>query len=239
MTDDIAKCDIVIYMFLNYENCINDYKGLVEAGKHLYVFGHAKEQYAKRFAVINELVNHKLLQYDNLEKECLKLIKDRPNRCTNPKGVRKVRNVIRDEVYLECAGKRLIVDIAILVAGTNVEFHSEYDRVVLDQYKDLYNKRILKLDDKVLAIETVNVTIRLNDNKEKNLNFGNHFTLCDLGMNLPKNKDVKITKKEFLRLVEPMLEDEKKFGHIVTDGVKDLEAKFRKQLDKKKKVVLQ
>lgn len=228
MTDDIAYSDIVIYMFLNYANGVNEYKGLLENGcKHLFVYGHAKEQYAVRFAALQNLLNLDLLQYDKLERKCIDLIGPRQNRCADNNGL-KVRNVIRDEVHLLCGGQHFIVDIAVLVAGTRVNFYKECDRVVLDQYKDIYNKGIIKVGDQAIAIETVNVTIRLEG--ERILNFGNHPTLCYLG--LPK-KVFNVKKKDIIDIVEPMLEDEKKFGHIVTKEVKKIEERYKKQLMKK------
>lgn len=239
MRDDIAICDIVVYMFLDKANGVNEYvERIVENGPHLFVYGHAKEQHAERFAAIQNIIDNDLLKWDNLKERCIELVEPRYNRCVNKEDAvdkeerKAMRNIIRDEIYLECGDRIFIVDLGILVKGTDVVF-GEYPHKVLDQYKDLYNKGILKVGDKVIAIETINATIRLHD--EKNLNFGYHHTLCNLGMNLPKNKPIKVKKQDILDIVEYMLIDDAKFGHIVTDKVKDIVAKYRKALDKKKK----
>lgn len=226
-------------MFLDKANGVNEYVERLEVnGPHLYVFGHAKEQHAERFAAIQNILNHKLLEWDNLKERCIELVKPRYNRCMNKVDAiveeerYAMRNIIRDEVYLECGDRLFIVDLGILVKGTDVVF-GEYPHKVLDQYKDLYNKGILKVGDKVVAIETINATIRLAH--ERNLNFGYHHTLCNLGMNLPKNKPIKVRKEDILNITEFMLIDDETFGHIVTDGVKDVVVKYRKAIDKKNK----
>jgi hypothetical protein len=231
-------------MFLDRENGLNEYVGkVVEGGAHLFVYGHAKEQYNDRFAAVKNILKHDLLEWDNLRQRCLDLVVPRYNRCMNDRNAvdkeerKRMRNIIRDEVYLQCGDKLFIVDLGILVKGTEVEFYDRYNKNVLPQYKDLYNNKVLKLGDKVIAIETINATIRLEG--EANLNFGYHHTLCNLGMNLPKNNPIKVKKQDILDLTEFMLEDDEKFGHIVTDKVKDVVAKYKKQLDKKKKAVLQ
>lgn len=236
-------------MFLDRENGLNEYVGRIDGnGPHLFVYGHAKEQRDERFARTQDILNHKLLEWDALVQRCIELVIPRYKRCMNDRNAvnveerKRMRNIIRDEVYLECGGKLFIVDLGILVKGTEVEFLDKYVKNVLPQYKNLYNKGILKLGDKVVAIETIMATIRLVN--QDNRNFGNHHTLCNLGLNLPKNKPIKVTKKELVNIAKPMLKAEEevpeyKQGYIVTKEVRKIVEKYIVQLEKKEKVAVQ
>lgn len=214
-------------MFLNYANCINDYIGRVKANNaHLMIFGHAHERYETRFVPLQNVIHEELLNEEVMLDKCLDLIQRKYyKKCVNPNGVDKVRNVIRDEVHLMCERYHFIVDISILVDGTEVAFWNRKPMIILDQYKELCNNRILKLGDKVIAIETVNTTIRLH--KERNLNFGNQPTLCELG--LPK-KVYNVEREDILAIAHQMLIDEQKEGHEVADQAKRVIERFQKEV---------
>ena len=90
----------------------------------------------------------------------------------------------------------------MLVTGTVVGFDPNHPKAVEPQYKDLVNKRIIKVNDKILTFETLATTIRFEN--EKLENFSYQPTVAYFG--LPQ-RVYKATKADMLYMTEHMIKD--------------------------------
>lgn len=190
-------------MFLNYSTEENYLVGQVKGtGTNIMLYGHVSKRYPERLGRVQEVTKEKCLKYKKLLDKAIKITEEHYKECINPTD-KKVRHVIRDEVHFECEdGKHFVIDLTMLVTGTVVGFHPDHPKVVEPQYKDLVNKRIIKVKDKILTFETLATTIRFED--EKLENFSHQPTVAYFG--LPK-KTYKATKKDILYMTEHMIKD--------------------------------
>lgn len=194
---------ITTFMFLNYSTGKNYLVGKVKAnGTNIMLYGHVSERYPERLGRVQEVTKAKCLKYNNLLNKAIKITEDHYKECINPTD-KKVRHVIRDEVHFECEdGKHFVIDLTMLVTGTVVGFDPNHPKVVEPQYKDLVNKRIIKVNDKILTFETLATTIRFEN--EKLENFSYQPTVAYFG--LPQ-RVYKATKADMLYMTEHMVKD--------------------------------
>ena len=199
----LSKDGITTFMFLNYSTGKNYLIGKVKStGTNIMLYGHVSQRYPERLGRVQKVTKAKSLKYNNLLNRAMKLTEEHYKECINP-GREKVRHVIRDEIHFNCEdGNHFVIDLTLLVTGTMITFDPNRPKVVESQYKDLVNKRILKLDDKILTFETLATTIRFED--ERLENFSHQPTVAYFG--LPK-ETYNVTKEDIIYMTEHMLKD--------------------------------
>jgi hypothetical protein len=146
-------------MFLNYSTSKNEVIGRTSNSTLIMLYGHVKERYAERFQRIQEVTGIKELDFNYLMNKTVEIVNEYYYECKS-RNFRKVRHVIRSEVKLTTGKKNFIADLSILVAGSEVTYYNRRPYVIEDQYKELVANGELAVHDTILAVETINVTIR-------------------------------------------------------------------------------
>ena len=193
---------ITISMFLNYSTCKNEVIGKTDNGTLVMLYGHAKERYEERLQRVKEVTGIEELDFNKLMEETIKIINEYYFECRSRRS-RKIRHVIRGEVNLTMGKKNFILDLTVLVAGSEVLYTEKQPYVIEDQYKELVASGELMVHDTILAVETINTTIRFAD--EPLENFSHQPKIADF--KLPKDS-FKIKDDEFVYITEHMLDDE-------------------------------
>ena len=193
---------ITICMFLNYSTSKNEVIGRTRNSTLIMLYGHVKERYAERFQRIQEVTGIKELDFNYLMNKTVEIANEYYYECKS-RNFRKVRHVIRSELKLTTGKKNFIADLSILVAGSEVTYYNRRPYVIEDQYKELVANGELALHDTILAVETINVTIRLED--ETATNFTYQPDIAKIKM--PTN-NFKITDADLVYITEHMLNDE-------------------------------
>ena len=188
-------------MFLNNSTSINEVIGKTDNSTLVMLYGHVKERYEERLQRVKELTGLQELDFDYLMKETVRLVNEYYYECRS-RNLRKIRNVIRGEVKLSVGKKNLILDLSILVAGSEVTDDNRHPYVVEDQYKELVESGELMLHDTILAVETLNTTIRFAD--EGLENFSHQPMIARF--KIPQ-ESFKINDKELIYITEHMMAD--------------------------------
>lgn len=188
-------------MFLNNSTSINEVIGKTDNSTLVMLYGHVKERYEERLQRVKELTGLQELDFDYLMKETVRLVNEYYYECRS-RNLRKIRNVIRGEVKLSVGKKNLILDLSILVAGSEVTYDNRHPYVVEDQYKELVESGELMLHDTILAVETLNTTIRFAD--EGLENFSHQPMIARF--KIPQ-ESFKINDKELIYITEHMMAD--------------------------------
>ena len=193
---------ITIYMFLNYSTSKNEVIGKTSNSTLIMLYGHVKERYVERFQRIQEVTGIKELDFNYLMNKTVEIVNEYYYECKS-RNFRKIRHVIRSEVKLTTGKKNFIADLSILVAGSEVTYSNRHPYVIEDQYKELVANGELAVHDTILAVETINVTIRLEG--ETATNFTYQPDIAKIKM--PTN-NFKITDEDLVYITEHMLDDE-------------------------------
>jgi hypothetical protein len=188
-------------MFLNYSTCKNEVIGKTDNGTLIMLYGHVKERYEERLQRVKEVTGVKELDFVYLMEKTLGILNEYYFECRS-RNLRKIRHVIRGKIKLVIGKKHLILDVSILVAGSEVEFGKDYPFVVEEQYKHLVESGELMLHDTILAVETMNTTIRFAD--EPLENFSKQPEIARI--KFPKD-EYKIKDDELVYITEHMLAD--------------------------------
>ena len=197
----LSMDSITYYMFLNYSTGRNQIVGKIN-NTMIMSYGHVTDRYQERLGRVYEITNEEMLKYDNLLKCAIEITKDNYSECINPTR-RKVRHAIRDEIHFQCEdGKHFVIDISLLVTGTDISWHPDYPEVPNKQYKCLVDNNVLKIGDKILSFETLTTTIRTGGVEA--INFNEQPTIAEF--NLPKTM-YKATKQDIIYMTEHMLKD--------------------------------
>jgi hypothetical protein len=189
-------------MFLNYSTSKNEVIGRTSNSTLIMLYGHVKERYAERFQRIQEVTGIKELDFNYLMNKTVEIVNEYYYECKS-RNFRKVRHVIRSEVKLTTGKKNFIADLSILLAGSEVTFSDKHPYVIENQYKELVANNELAVHDTILAVETINVTIRLED--ETATNFTYQPDIAKIKM---PTDNFKITDEDLVYITEHMLDDE-------------------------------
>lgn len=200
-SDTILNDSITFSMFLNYSTCKNEVIGKTDNGTLIMLYGHVKERYIERFERIKEITGIEELSMDNLMNKTCEIVNEYYYEC-KCKNFDKVRHVIRAKVNLELKGKKLIVDLTVLVAGSEVTYYDKRPYVIEDQYKELVESGELMVHDTILAVETINATIRMEGEKLENFSFQPTITK----FKLPESRYM-INEEQLVYITEHMLAD--------------------------------
>lgn len=188
-------------MFLNHSTSVNEVIGKTDNGTLILLYGHVKERYEERLQRVKELTGLQELDFNYLMKETVRLVNEYYYECRS-RNLRKIRNVIRGEVKLSVGKKNLILDLSILVAGSEVTYDNRHPYKVEDQYKELVESGELMLHDTILAVETLNTTIRFAD--EELENFSHQPMIARF--KIPQ-ESFKINGRELIYITEHMMAD--------------------------------
>ena len=193
---------ITIYMFLNYSTSKNEVIGKTNNSTLIMLYGHVKERYAERFQRIQEVTGIKELDFNYLMNKTVEIVNEYYFECKS-RNFRKIRHVIRSEVKLTTGKKNFVADLSILVAGSEVIYSNRHPYVIEDQYKELVANGELAVHDTILAVETINVTIRLEG--ETATNFTYQPDIAKIKM---PTDNFKITDEDLVYITEHMIDDE-------------------------------
>lgn len=188
-------------MFINHSTSINEVIGKTGNGTLIMLYGHVKERYEERLQEVKAATGIEELDFNELMKETIKVINEYYYECKS-KNFEKVRHVIRGEINLTLGKKNFILDISVLIAGSEVTYNNKYPYVVDEQYKPLVESGELMVHDTIIAIETLNTTIRFSD--EGLENFSQQPMISRF--KLPNDK-YKITNRQFTNITKHMLDD--------------------------------
>lgn len=188
-------------MFINHSTSINEVIGKTGNGTLIMLYGHVKERYEERLQEVKAATGIEELDFNELMKETIKVINEYYYECKSKK-FEKVRHVIRGEINLVLGKKNFILDISVLIAGSEVTYNNKYPYVVDEQYKPLVESGELMVHDTIIAVETLNTTIRFSD--EGLENFSQQPMISRF--KLPNDK-YKITNRQFTNITKHMLDD--------------------------------
>lgn len=188
-------------MFINHSTSINEVIGKTGNGTLIMLYGHVKERYEERLQEVKAATGIEELDFNELMKETIKVINEYYYECKSKK-FEKVRHVIRGEINLVLGKKNFILDISVLIAGSEVTYNNKYPYVVDEQYKPLVESGELMVHDTIIAVETLNTTIRFSD--EELENFSQQPMISRF--KLPNDK-YKITNRQFTNITKHMLDD--------------------------------
>lgn len=188
-------------MFINHSTSINEVIGKTGNGTLIMLYGHVKERYEERLQEVKAATGIEELDFNELMKETIKVINEYYYECKS-KNFEKVRHVIRGEINLTLGKKNFILDISVLIAGSEVTYNDKYPFVVDDQYKSLVESGELMVHDTIIAVETLNTTIRFSD--EGLENFSQQPMISRF--KLPNDK-YKINNRQFINITKHMLTD--------------------------------
>lgn len=212
-------------MFLNHSTSHNEVIGKTNNGTLIMLYGHVKERYEERLKRVKELTGVTELDLDNLMKETIKIINEYYFECKS-KRARKIRHIIRGKINLSLGKKRFILDISVLIAGSEVIYDNRYPYVIDEQYKSLIESGELMVHDTVIAVETLNTTIRFID--EELENFSHQPMIAEF--KLP-DKIFKVKDNDFIKITEHMLVDkETKLSSCVRIFINRMMDKFEKKI---------
>ena len=217
----LSNDSITYFMFLNYSTRINYIVGKVN-DVYVMLYGHVEKRYQERLGRAYEVTNNDELQLDNILKSAIKITKDNYKTCLNPTP-KKVRHAIRDEIHFMCEdGTHFIIDLSLLVTGTDITWHPDYPEKPERQYQNFVDKNLIAIGDKLLSFETLTTTIRTIDDNA--INFNEQPTIAEFGLTKTMYP---ATKEDILYMTEHMLKDKetkitKKALKLITKYKNDL-----------------
>jgi hypothetical protein len=188
-------------MFINHSTSINEVIGKTGNGTLIMLYGHVKERYEERLQEVKAATGIEELDFNELMKETIKVINEYYYECKS-KNFEKVRHVIRGEINLTLGKKNFILDISVLIAGSEVTYNKKYPYVVDEQYKPLVESGELMVHDTIIAVETLNTTIRFSDEGLENFSQQPMISRFKL-----PNDSYKITNRQFTNITKHMLDD--------------------------------
>jgi hypothetical protein len=188
-------------MFINHSTSKNEVIGKTGNGTLIMLYGHVKERYEERLQEVKAATGIEELDFDKLMEETIKVINEYYYECKSKK-FEKVRHVIRGEINLTLGKKNFILDISVLIAGSEVTYNDKYPFVIDEQYKSLVESGELMIHDTIIAVETLNTTIRFID--EELENFRNQPMISKF--KLPDG-NYKINNRQFINITKHMLND--------------------------------
>lgn len=181
-------------MFINIGTDCNVKDRIIDNinGTNIVLFGHTSKQYKQRIDKLRRNFKIDKLDYDYLVNEALQAIRDNYDECLTKKGERVWKAAV-GEFTINCDKQLYKIEVSVLIKSTKVAWEQHYPQVPVEDYREYYENGIIKLNDKVITLETMVLTIRSADVKERQ-----NFTEFDIvrKINLGKLK-IKMTPQEF------------------------------------------
>lgn len=181
-------------MFINIGTDCNVKDRIIDNinGTNIILFGHTIKQYKQRIDKLRRNFKIDKLDYKYLVNEALQAIRENYDDCLSKKGERVWKPAV-GEFTVNCDKQLYKMEVSVLIKSTKVAWEKHYPQIPAEDYKEYFEKGIIKLDDKVITIETIVLTIRSANIKERQ-----NFTEFDIvrKINLGKLK-IKMTPQEF------------------------------------------
>lgn len=181
-------------MFINIGTDCNVKDRLIDNinGTNIFLFGHTTKQYKQRIDKLRRNFKFDKLDYNHLVNEALQAIRDNYDECLTKNGERVWKSAI-GEFEVNCDKQRYKMEVSVLIKSTRVAWEPNTPHILAEDYREYVESGIIKLGDKVITIETMVLTIRSADVKERQ-----NFTEFDIvrKINLGKTK-IKMTPQEF------------------------------------------
>lgn len=168
-------------------------------GTNILLYGHVGQRYFERLGALQRITKTNNLKYDRIINKAVEAIKDNYDKCITKDG-KPVRNTIDCKVKVRCEGVVFDVEVAVLIKSTVVEWNNRMPKQVVKDYKEYVDNGELKLGDKVIAIETLAVTIK--EEHEETIN----FTLMNIiGEIKVPNFITNVTRYELFQIVKNII----------------------------------
>lgn len=181
-------------MFINIGTDCNVKDRIIDNinGTNIVLFGHTFKQYKQRIDKLRRNFKIDKLDYNYLVNEALQAIRDNYDECLTKKGER-VWKVAVGEFTINCDKQLYKIEVSVLIKSTKVAWEKHYPQVPAEDYREYFENGIIKINDKVITLETMVLTIRSANIKERQ-----NFTEFDVvrKINLGKLK-IKMTPQEF------------------------------------------
>lgn len=181
-------------MFINIGTDCNVKDRIIDNinGTNIVLFGHTSKQYKQRIDKLRRNFKIDKLDYNYLVNEALQAIRDNYDECLTKKGERVWKAAV-GEFTVNCDKQLYKMEVSVLIKSTKVAWEKHYPKEPAEDYKEYYENGIIKINDKVITLETMVLTIRSANIKERQ-----NFTEFDIvrKINLGKLK-IKMTPQEF------------------------------------------
>lgn len=181
-------------MFINIGTDCNVKDRIIDNinGTNIVLFGHTSKQYKQRIDKLRRNFKIDKLDYNYLVNEALQAIRDNYDECLTKKGERVWKAAV-GEFTVNCDKQLYKMEVSVLIKSTKVAWEQHHPQVLAEDYREYYENGIIKLNDKIITLETMVLTIRSANIKERQ-----NFTEFDIvrKINLGKLK-IKMTPQEF------------------------------------------
>ena len=180
-------------MFINIGTDCNVKDKLIDNinGTNIFLFGHTTKQYKQRIDKLRRNFKFDKLDYNHLVNEALQAIRDNYDECLTKNGER-VWKCATAEFELNCDKQLYTIEVSVLIKSTKVAWEPNTPQELVDDYREYVESGIIKLGDKVITIETMVLTIRSADVKERQ-NFSEFDIIRKIDVGLRK---IKMTPQE-------------------------------------------
>ena len=168
-------------------------------GVSILQYGHINTRYYDRISRMYETTNINNLRYDKMIKIAELIIKRNFNRCVT-RDRRQIRNKIVSKFTVETCGQLFVIEVAILIKSTKVEWGESYPKEVAKDYIEYVNNGELNIDDTVISIETIAASIRLEDEDDQAFTKINKIGTIRLPID-----HVELSFEDFMYMVDPLL----------------------------------
>ena len=168
-------------------------------GTNILLYGHVGQRYFERLEALQRITETNNLKYNRIINKAVEAIKDNYDKCITKDG-KPVRNTINCKIKVRCEDIVFDIEVAVLIKSTVVDWHNRMPKQVAKDYKEYVDNGELKLGDKVIAIETLAVTIK--EEHEETIN----FTLMNIiGEIKVPNFITNVTRYELFQIVKNII----------------------------------
>ena len=168
-------------------------------GTNILLYGHVGQRYFERLEALQRITETNNLKYNRIINKAVEAIKDNYDKCITKDG-KPVRNTINCKIKVRCEDIVFDIEVAVLIKSTVVDWYNRMPKQVAKDYKEYVDNGELKLGDKVIAIETLAVTIK--EEHEETIN----FTLMNIiGEIKVPNFITNVTRYELFQIVKNII----------------------------------
>lgn len=190
-------------------------------GVSILQYGHVNSRYYNRISKMYETTTINNLRYDKMIKIVELIIKRNFKRCVT-RNDRQIRNKIVAKFNVETCGQIFVIEVAILIKSTKVEWGESYPEEVAKDYVEYVNSGELNIGDTVISIETIAASIRLEDEEDQAFTNINKIGTIKLPVN-----HIQLPFEEFMYMVKPLLSVTTMRTEEANRAIKELKNKRR------------
>lgn len=168
-------------------------------GVNILQYGHLNNRYFNRISKMYKTTSINNLRYDRIIRIVKSIIKSNFNKCVTKNG-RPLRNKIVCKFNVETCGQVFVIEVAILIKSTKVEWGKSYPKEIAKDYIEYVDNREINIGDTVIAIETIAASIRLEDEEDRTFTDINELEVIKLPIDY-----IQLSFKDFMYMVKPLL----------------------------------